>query len=516
MRRCPALWFTWACLLLAAGDGLAAAPAPIVTNKLRFRIPFRTDPAALQRMNARELQLFVSPNRGATWALAQTIAPQAARFEYQAAGDGEYWFAVRTIDGFGQPHPAGEQLEPGLIVVVDTAPPQLELQLQPVGPGRVQLSWLARDAALDPATLRLEYRQPGTADWQPVSVLPKSSGQTSWSVPQGGLVAVRGSIADLAGNQGMQQAQASILPGDPLLPRPSGSSVREPIAEADPFSPEAPLVAPRASSPKPVINPGPAAETKTAMMPQFISGNLASRPEITQDRWTTDEPVTGSASAAASSSLGRQRIINTRRFQLNYKVDDVGPSGIGSVELYITPDNGRQWYRYGEDADRTSPFDVEVPQDGEYGFAVRVRSGAGLALDPPLPGEPPAIRVTVDQSAPKLELLPVQQGQGTEMNQLVIRWRTSDAHPAEKPISLYYAPTLEGPWELISGWRADTGSFTWTVGPGAPTQFYVRVMARDAAGNISQVDTPQPLLVDLTRPTARIVDVEVKPVPSPH
>ena len=173
MRRYPALWFTWACLLLAAGDGLAAAPAPIVTNKLRFRIPFRTDPAALQRMNARELQLFVSPNRGATWALAQTITPQAARFEYQAAGDGEYWFAVRTIDGFGQPHPAGEQLEPGLIVVVDTVPPQLELQLQPVGPGRVQLSWLARDAARRRARGdRLRPERPGrrhvrSADRQP-------------------------------------------------------------------------------------------------------------------------------------------------------------------------------------------------------------------------------------------------------------------------------------------------------------------------------------------------------------
>lgn len=515
MRRWTALWFTWGLLLLGAEQLLAAPPAkPIVTNKLRFRIPFRTDPQALQRLQARELQLFVSTNRGGNWALAQAIPPQTGRFEYQAASDGEYWFAVRTIDGFGQPHPAGE-LEPGLIVLVDTSPPQLELQLQAISPGKVQLAWQALDPHLDPATLRLEYRQTGMPDWQPVSVLPKSSGLTSWSVPQGGQVAVRGSIADAAGNQTTQQAQATVLPGDPLSPRPPGSTAREPIAEADPFS-EPPLLPQRPVPGSPIITPGPAREPAGGIAPQFISGNLASRPEITQDRWTAEDAASQPlATGTPPGGPGRSRIINTRRFQLNYKIDDVGPSGVGGVDLYITQDGGRQWFRYGEDADRTSPIEVQVPYDGEFGFTVRVRSGAGLALDPPQPGEPPAIRVIVDQSPPKLELLPVEQGQGTAMNQLVIRWRCSDAYPSDKPISLYYAPTLQGPWELISGWRPDTGSYTWSVGPGAPAQFYVRVMARDAAGNISSAETPQPLVVDLTRPTARIVDVEVKPA-SPH
>ena len=48
-------------LWLANGEALAAPlPKPIATNKTRFRIPFKFDSAALQRMNARELQLHVS------------------------------------------------------------------------------------------------------------------------------------------------------------------------------------------------------------------------------------------------------------------------------------------------------------------------------------------------------------------------------------------------------------------------------------------------------------------------
>ena len=522
MRRLNGIAFALGLLLLTTNlvDAAPGAMKPIVTNKLRFRIPFRFDAAALQRMNARELQLFVSTNRGAAWGLAQSIAPQSARFEYQAAGEGEYWFAVRTIDGLGQAHPGGEQLDPGLVVVVDTASPQLELQLQSAGSGKVQLSWQANDPNLDAATLRLEYLQPGSTDWQQVSVVPRSSGQTTWSVPQGGQVSVRGSISDLAGNQGLKQTQATVFGGAEPASRPVAPAFREPIAEAEPRT-SFPNEFPPASLSGPAIVPGPSRETDPAVPPigapsQFVSGFPSERPEITQDRWSPLGSAGVADPAPAFRPSAKQRMVNTRRFQLGYKVDDVGPSGVGGVDLFITQDHGRKWWKYGEDADRVSPFEVEVPQDGEFGFAVRVRSGAGLSTDPPTPGEAPPILVLVDLTPPTLELLPIQQGQGATANQVAIRWRMTDAHPAEKAISLSYAATPKGPWEAISGWSPDTGAFTWTVGPGAPTQFYVRVSGRDAAGNISNAETPQAVVVDLSRPTARIVDVEVQPVPSPR
>lgn len=517
-------------LAILAGGVLSAQAAvkPVVTNKLRFRIPFRFDMQALQRMNARELQLFVSSSRGGSWELAQSITPQTGKFEYQAPADGEYWFAVRTIDGNGLSHPPGPKFEPGLIVVVDTIAPTLAINLEQTPGGKIQLTWSANDAQLDMGTLRLEYTQPGMGAPESVSVVPSARGMTAWTVPAAGRVRVKGTISDLAGNVGQASAEIDAVGAGPT--KPTTPDLRAPIADgpkAEQFS-EQPLPAPgitiepqlTAKPPATTMRPGMTpAPPSTPILPNtpttpLVSDQPAFRPEVVQDRWPapTQENTTPSPpEPPAFRTNSRQRIVNSRHFQLGYKLDDVGPSGIGGVELYITQDQGRMWYRYGEDPDRLSPFEVQVPRDGEYGFAVRVRSGAGLGSEPPAQGEPPAIQVIVDQTPPRLELLPIEQGRGADLNQLLIRWRVAEDHPTDKPISLYYAPSPAGPWEPISGWRSDTGSYAWSVGPGSPAQFYVRVMVRDAAGNVSHVDSAQPVVVDLTRPSARIVDVEAMP-----
>jgi hypothetical protein len=104
--------------------------------------------------------------------------------------------------------------------------------------------------------------------------------------------------------------------------------------------------------------------------------------------------------------------VDSRKFQIGYNLEGVGPSGVSSVDLYITDDNGATWYHYGSDDDNVSPILVEVPSEGTYGFTLGVRSGAGLSSDPPQNGDAPSIVVVVDQTAPTLELLPVQQGLG--------------------------------------------------------------------------------------------------------
>jgi len=49
------------------------------------------------------------------------------------------------------------------------------------------------------------------------------------------------------------------------------------------------------------------------------------------------------------------------------------------------------------------------------------------------------------------------------------------------------------------------------VNANVPPRLFVRLVVRDSAGNLAKVDTPQPVLVDLAKPTARIVDVESYP-----
>lgn len=533
MRGC---WISLGMIAACCGvlaDSAVAAGKPIVTNKSRFRIPFKFDAAAMQKMDARELQLYVSRDQGANWELGQVIAPQTGRFDFQAPADGEYWFSVKTLDGAGQLHPAGRTFEPGLMVVVDTRQPVLDLTLESLGGGKVQLRWKSDDPNLDPTSLRLEFIQPGTPNWQQVSIIPRGSGQTSWAVPESGVVAVRGTIADLAGNSGATQKQLTVdATGEAIRRTPPG--VRAPIAEGDAppnqnlgqtTSTDAPgrvRLDSESASPKQYASlptgrgmregtvPPPTTSGKPVMTP-LVSDWPGLRPEVARDRWESD-PLSA-ADDSPRRSPGLTKVINTRKFNIGYACDDVGPSGVGAVELYVTEDGGRKWWRYGEDADRTSPFEVDVPRDGDYGFAIRVRSGAGLGVEPPASGDAPAIVVAVDQTPPAIEQFTVQPGLGAQAGQLVIQWRTgTETHPSTAPVSLYYATSSTGPWLPIAEGRPDSSEYEWSIASGITSPIFVRLVVEDEAGNASRAETPQAVVIDLSRPRARIVDV-VAPTP---
>lgn len=524
-----------ACLLSTAQAGAQQLPNPIFTNQPSFRIPFRFDQAEMRRLQAKEIRLFLSRNGGLEWQHAQSVAPDASRFDFKAATDGEFWFAVRTLDGRNQLHPDNDVIEPGLIVVVDRQNPDLQLLLQQAEPGKVSLSWSASDTNLDPSKLLLEFSQGGN-DWQQVSVKVQAAGQTSWSIPTGGQVTVRGSVADRAGNVGSaqtavvvqnsgQQPMGQQLPAGQMRRRPDAADYTQPVAGGNrgsdfSSSNQFPFGSPASASVPPAPNdpfssfptPGapsaqnfPAAKfpTEAKATNAFPPTPLAS--SSGQGRVSTAEWGMGRSRLPAS---GRFRAVKSHRFEINYRIDDVGPSGVSAVELFVTQNNGQKWWKYGEDPDKQSPFVVEVPEDGIYGFGIRVRSGAGLADDPPQSGEEPSIVLVVDRTPPAAQLLPVQQGAGGSMNKITISWRISDDNPSDKPVSLFYAANPNGPWEPICNSQPDTGSYVWNVNQGVPSRLYVRLLARDAAGNQSFVDTPQPVLVDLSKPTARIVDVE--------
>jgi hypothetical protein len=522
-----AIWWTGICGTVARADQL------VHTNKTRFHIPYRYDARQMQDLGAREIRLFASRDRGLEWQHVRSVEPKAERFEFQADNDGEYWFAVRTLDSRNQLHPSSNVVEPGLRVIVDTAPPTLSISLQQHVPGRVQLSWNAYDANIDINTLRLEYSQDGSGIWRPVSVVPQTSGQTSWSVPSGGFVAVRGAVADLASNVADAQRHLKVqATGDAN----HGSSVpdfRQPIAVRPRQSGTGSLSAPRGTGglvPQPrntfhnPLSPEPfASSPQRFATPQVTpyGSNSSSPGGIAQDRtdFAADEPTSRpnvvqprypsvANSAGMALSNGRTRIVRSTRFKIGYQLEDVGPSGISNVDLFITANNGQKWYKYGNDPDRISPFEVEVPHDGVYGFAIRVRSGVGLSADPPQPDERPSIIVLVDNTAPVVSKIEAKQGQGALLNKILIRWLVSDKQLADKPISLSYASDPQGPWEAISGWQPNSGSYEWSVGPGVPAKLYLRLTARDAAGNVSRAESPQPIIVDLAKPRARIVDVE--------
>lgn len=501
-------------LLILAGFAveLRAAPIPsqpVHTNRPRFRIPYRYDPAEMQRLRAKEIVLYQSVDQGRNWNAVQRVAPKTGGFKFEAPKNGEYWFAVRTLDVNNRLHPGGNVVQPGLKVVVDTTRPVITVNLRSLGNGRVELDWQADDTNLDTTKLRIEYRSPGSTVWQMVGVVPKAAGRTSWDVTATGLLSVRGTITDRAGNTGSTEAQLDVMGATSPRSRPD---FRQPIAQGAPDNRLSQADLPDSYPSTRTLGQNPDVSSSD-QGPQFnaVKDSATNRPDLLSGRY--DDPMDSTATATATATsvprkASQQKAVRTHQFQLGYKLEDVGPSGVAAVELYITQDGGRKWWLYGKDEDRKSPFDVEVPGDGQYGFAIRVRSGAGLRDEAPQPGEQPSIAVNVDGTSPVVHLLPIQQGTGASANTLTIKWTLRDENPDDHPIHLSYAANPNGPWEPISGWIADRGQHTWKVQPGVPPRIYLRVMAKDAAGNMSQVVTPQPVVVDLSRPSARITDIE--------
>lgn len=151
---------------------------------------------------------------------------------------------------------------------------------------------------------------------------------------------------------------------------------------------------------------------------------------------------------------------------------------------------------------------MRVDKCGQFGFTIRDRRGIGLSADPPQPGNLPEMVVVVDQIAPSPKRGPLQLGQGVTHHQIQFSWVLIDADLPEQPVMLSRAYRPTGPREFISGWIENTGRFNWAVDQAIDRPSDIRLEARDLAENIGQVDADQPLQIDMTTPTARIIDVE--------
>lgn len=543
----------------------------IYSNAAKFKIPFQLDQNELKKIGATEIQLYASQNLGASWRLHETVAPDATDFVYVAPSDGEYWFSVRTKTSSGLTYPAGPH-QAGLKVVVDTVKPELNLDLTEVESGKMELDWETSDANLVLETLKLEHVKAGGNDWQVMDVSSAKTGRTSWDVPAAGLVEVRGSVTDLAGNTTEIATQTIVSGNTPLGPQ--GESRSRPIAASDdakaqmlsnqpieveviPRQPRSILTSNQAQEivlPKHLetISPQTQRPDDHLVLPQLEEAiendEIIERdvtPEVLPLKNLTPPEVPMKNLFPQKQSLKRietesQRpnqlkalepavpmkiiedelqqpqpathrvghLVNSNTFRIAYELEDVGPSGVSKIELFITENGGTSWFHYGSDDDRTSPIVATVPRDGDYGFSFRIRNGVGLIATPPQPGDKPEILVTVDQVQPQATLLPIQQGQAPHHRDVVIRWTATDRELDANPIALYYATQATGPWELIRGWTANSGELAWSVPSEVENNFYIRLDVRDAAGNITRVDGETAYTVDLSRPKARITDVE--------
>jgi hypothetical protein len=230
--------------------------------------------------------------------------------------------------------------------------------------------------------------------------------------------------------------------------------------------------------------------------------------------------------------MSRAQFINYLSFDMNYEVESRGPSGISRVDLWVTRDDGKTWLKWSQHDGKAPSVRVNLnvpanPQpEGTYGFRVVPVSGAGLSEREPVSGDAPDLRVVVDVTAPQLDLFP-PVGDPTNPDTLVIQWKAIDKNFGDDPITIEWSDKPTGPWQPAAAASEvvqtgagstpqvrrlpNTGSFAWRVPSGLPPRVYLKVTARDAAGNVREVVTRDPILVDLVKPKAKISGI-VTPV----
>ncbi|WP_148619008.1 hypothetical protein [Mariniblastus fucicola] len=178
------------------------------------------------------------------------------------------------------------------------------------------------------------------------------------------------------------------------------------------------------------------------------------------------------------------QIISTKRFQLNYDINAIDPSGVGQIDLWMTRDRGRTWKLWGQDPDNVSPFPVEVVEEGIYGFRIVVRSKDGLAGRGPMRGEEADMWVQVDVTAPLVKITSVPYGRGEEAGQLVINYAVTDSNLTLRPNRLLWSTNPDGPWTTIEENLRNDGRLLWKPRRNVPQRIFLRLESADRAGNV--------------------------------
>ncbi len=582
-------------------------PTRFDTRQRSFDIPFS---AGSRNFKIVEVVLFVSTDQGQTWRQYAKQNPANGQFRFVCDRDGDYCFALQTIDRDGQRRPVQPQ-RPELKIVVDTEQPDLQFQVRSDAAGRIVGQWTAVDPNLDPSTLSIAYQavtsEPSTdAAWIPVPVSSVASTKGAfqsqlawWPQSPTSEIRVRAGVQDRAGNVSTivrqvtvtrPSAAAQSVAGTGANRAPPTASVQprgyqragipaalQPARQANERQrPDDPPDLARQASPQSNPTPQPpvpqkrlahrlATTTRQSSELDAMTANTTKsiatatwkrrandepaarvaqhrtqiwRPRVTPASTSSQtnqviasgstansaDPVSATAGNAAPPSQtgtlpaiarGRTakppgipgaminhpqlenlkrmaRASNSTHFQLEYEIDAVGPEGVKSVELWMTSDGGKNWRRWTTDDDLRSPMDVAVEGEGIFGFRIVVISNEGLRTRSPRRNDPADMWVNVDTTEPDARITAAPYGRDAEAGKLLIQWSANDANLALRPIKLMYSPRPAGPWTTIEEGVRNNGQFAWKPGTEIPDRIYLRLEARDTAGNIGthQLDRP--------------------------
>ncbi len=498
-------WMAWACLMLASGAP-GNADDVVYINQRNFKIPIRVVPA--KRAEIRDLYLYLSRNQGQNWEIYSRSTPDKDSFEFSTDRDGLYYFSIAVIDHKGKQDPPDlYRARVGQKIFIDTVKPVVQIVSATYVGEQLQVGWQVREDHPEWTSLKLEYRlgDSPAAQWVPLPVEPRDSGVQRFRPGVAGPITIRLRLRDLAGNEGV--AERIVTGPDRAVVSNSG------------IVPAGGLPPPPPPPPAPVGVPAPPTE-EASRGPG--SATLASSSPVSP---TPAPPPPGPAPTAMPSrgALPALQIVNKRQVKLRFEVGRFGPSGLGSVDVYVTNDEGATWEKSLADPNVSLPAGGEVrgqgpvrgtvtvnlPRDGVvYGFYLVVKSRAGLGKPPPRPGDPPQARIEVDTTLPNAVLYE-PKADPARGDRLMLHWKAEDRNLAANPISLEWSASPDGPWTFIGDPQLpNTGAYPWQPPDNIPPKVYLRLSVRDKAGNNAIAQTPQPVLIDLVVPEAGAVTVD--------
>lgn len=543
------------CLLAVAAGGFASRaagseadlPTLVRTSQRVFSIPFRLPEPTSTDAAAQRVELSASQDFGLSWQVVGTATPQESSIPYRAGADGEYWFRIRSIDKENRIR--GSE-GPDVRVLVDAAPPRLAGRVWKGADGEIICRYAAADDSINLEAVRFEYRQ-GSSAWKPIAAEPILSRQSPahligeeiwWAGQEVTDLTVRITVADTAGHSTTRQF--SLLPSDPGLSQ--AELAREIAAPALPGeasgtvstrdprgrSTSSVMVTAAASRSHPSTVAGATwqADTSTPWTtsdPEATSSlslpfpaeqataptNQQTSPMLSVTTPTLTEAVAGSA-AIPTEYRGRPlHLMRSRTFSWDYNFQTPADlHGPFRVELWITQDAGASWQRLAVDDDTLSPIAVTLPGDGLYGCRLEIVRDAPGEPIAPRAGETPSAWIGIDETPPQISQLDVGPAGDAAAGDFLIDYRCDDPLGLPESVRLSYSPHATGPWATIATAQPAAGRYRWRPHRSLPGRVFVRVEMPDAAGNIGESISAEPVTIR----TARFVGTLGSPRLSPQ
>ena len=440
--------------------------------------------------------MFASWDQGRSYQQVAKVAPDKNEFVFEATNDGVCWLKVAVIDRQGKQIPENiQQGRPDSIIVIDTMKPVLRVFTAQRQGDEVVVTWEIVEDHFDPQGFKLEYsaKDSPSSFWTNVGAPAALTGKKAFRPSSGGPLTVRLMVKDLGGNQSEQRAEvtgngvtlASFNQPPPPTPMPSnlGMDLPPPMSPPTPENLANPVSPPTPAVPVDTVKqPGPPPNNNWAPAPAFNS-EPKTDPKDERVVATTQTPTptpppsvplptnTAAPPAPPRKQLPTVKFVNHPIFIMEYNLKNVGKSGIGSVELYRTQNDGQTWDLYAVDEDVKGSIqngpqkrELELPGQGVYGFILIVKSRAGLGKRAPRPGDMPEIRVEVDTTPPDARLY-APTPDPINADALLLRWSATDKNLPLNPITLEWSEKRDGVWTPIIADHENTGQFKWQVPP---------------------------------------------------